>query len=272
MTNNFNTPFRLIATSQFVTEPGNRYEFDLETTVTMLENYYGVGYIQLFNSIVFASQISGINNVGSVLNESAVRREFGTWHRENQSAVDARHRIEHPIQRFTWLGQRYPLERSRASDPGTLVLRDGINLDYVLEQDALIKADPISLTPLAVPIPPVPNTQTARFKYVPGVPQYRMDKACVRLRPENEKLKLNFIDEDNYRSLDTISLLFDSDKIVVRPATGVTIDVDYNAYILIASENTPGREFIGGGTQGVCIPILPVYAPEPPPDEFLTEQ
>jgi hypothetical protein len=158
-----------------------------------------------------------------------------------------------------------------AADPGTLVLKNGILLDYTLDARAPVRAEPLSLTLLPIPNPAASNDPTQpAYIYRRPVPQYYIDESCFRLKPQSESLELNFIDPPNYRSLDDLSLEFDSDTIFIRPYPGVSINYNYNSYILIASEDRSATQYTGGGSFGICLPTLPVYPPEEPDQNVVT--
>lgn len=271
MTNNYSTPFYNYEGANGLAQQGQAVEIVLGNSYTIDPTIYSIGSLQIHHELIVACSASPDANVGAVLEESALRREFGTWHREKDGAIDERFVIEHPIQRFRWAGERYPLSRSDAADPGRITLADGLLLDYVLDSNALLKVEPASLTLLAVPNPNYNGNSTVpQYLYRRPVPQYYLDKSCFRLKPQGEKLTLNFFQPTGYKPLAPVELFFDSDRIVIRPFPFVDIQFTYNSYIIICSDDRTQTEYSGGSSFGVCIPLLPSYPPEEPPQVVTT--
>jgi hypothetical protein len=100
--NNFQTPFVSFETANGVVSNDNIATFPLGNSLTMQPNYYGVGYIQLYHELQIVSAVGPTANVGSVLDESAIRRDLGTWHRQQGGFVEAAYKIEYPAQRWSW--------------------------------------------------------------------------------------------------------------------------------------------------------------------------
>jgi hypothetical protein len=261
MVNNFRVPFVGFEESLFRVVGDSSSFTPLGQELTMLPNYYGTGFVQIHHELNIESEIEPGANIGSVLDESAIRRSLGTFHTEQDGYVDRNFVIEYPRQRFTWEGQKYPFERSNAADPGWMVPREKLGLDFILDADIPVKVDPFSLTLLTIPIP---GSNPPRTRTISPVPQYKVEKSCLRLILDTQRLSLNNFQPASYKTLDKLRLFFDSDGLVVRPRIGVTMNCSYESFVVIASEDTPVTEVRGGGTFGVCVPILPVYPPQPP--------
>jgi hypothetical protein len=147
-----------------------------------------------------------------------------------------------------------------------LVPQEELGLNFVLEQDAKIKVDLFSLAARRVNSRFVGGAGgSASLIDEQSVPQYYIDKSCFKLTPQEQLLTFNWVEPNNYKSLDPFKLYFDSDLITIRPFPDVGISYEYNSYVLIGSEATQAVNVRGGGVFGVCLPSLPVYAPLPPP-------
>jgi hypothetical protein len=269
MPNNFQNPFVAFETASNSVSDGDSLSIPLGQQITMQRNYYGIGYLQLYHELRIVSVVGASANVGSVLDESTIRRDLGTWHREQDGYVEQRFKIEHPNQIFSWEGNRYTFERSNAADPGQIVPAETIGLNFVLEAAVPIKVEPASLTLLAVPTGNSPTSGLPTVRYVRPVPQYKIERDCMKFTPQEQLLTFNFSQPNNYKTLDPIKLQFDSDTIVVRPLPDVAMSVQYNSYIIICSEDTPSVNVRGGGRFGACLPTLPAYPPEEPPNVVL---
>lgn len=255
MTTNFNDPVIVIFEATRTINSDERADFFLPREVDIIRNFYSIGGVQLQWVVDVAARVAPTANIGSVLEESVIRREVGTWHRERGGSVTARGKIEHLNQALDWQGKYYPLERNDAADPGWYVPREEIGLDMILDSDVPVKAYVPSLTPRV-------RTNEAGAQVIePAVPQYLIERGCWRTKIDTQRITLNRFDPPNYRSLDKLVVSLDEDKFTIRSYPGVELAIEIQAFIVIASESRSTTEIRGGGNFGVCLPALPVYAP-----------
>jgi hypothetical protein len=258
MADNFLSPFFSFESSDGVVSGPSFSTIDLGTVVQVIENYYGVGYVELYHSLRLVSVVDIGANVGSVLDESALRRDLGTWHRTRAGFVTATHKIEYESQEFTWTGNRYPFERSRAADPGLIVPSVEFKMNYTNASTIPVRADLVSLTPRR-------RDGDDGFSGVPfstldqPIPQYEIGPLCMQLSPSGSDITFNFFQPDNYKKLGGLLLRLDDDSIVIRPFRGVSIAIEYRSYIIVVSEDSNSRRVVGAEFNRQCPSSLPIY-------------
>lgn len=254
---NFNFPYFSFEAAGGSVAGGDRGTFNTGTLINVLDNYYGVGSVQLYHFLRIASFVGEISNIGSVSDESSIRRNLGTWHRQRAGYVTSSSEILYEAQEFQWTGRTYPFERSRASDPGRIVPSKEIQLDFVNRGRVQIGVDPVTMVPRDRDTVD-PNNPTPVTREFP-VAQYEIRDGCLTMRPSGADIELNFFEPDNYRKLGQLSLAFDDDTIVIRPFAGVGMAYEYRSYIIVASETSSSSRVVGASVVADCPQNVPFY-------------